>query len=73
MVCDSEPSYLCHEINVRTDLSTSANTDQEQMTLYLSEYSVDSEDMIENIVEQDQRDIQFLFVEYAQSGLCELS
>ena len=40
-----------------------AHTDQQQVTLRLSEDTVDTQDVIQHLVEQDQRHIKLLFVE----------
>lgn len=39
------------------------------MTLHLTEDTIDTEDVVEDIVEQDQGNVEFFLVEHAQSCL----
>lgn len=44
-------------------LSWSGHTDQEEMTLWLAEDSIDAEDIIENLIEEDERNVELLLIE----------
>ena len=46
--------------------ATTTDTDQEEVTLYLLEYTIDTKSMIQHIVEEHQWNVQLLFIEDMQ-------
>jgi len=50
-------------------LSGSADTDEQQMTLRLTEDTVNTQDVVENFVKQNKRNIQLLFVEHLNAQM----
>jgi hypothetical protein len=40
------------------------------MTLNLTEHTVNTENVVKNVVEKDERDIKFFFVEHPETLLC---
>ena len=48
---------------MHTNLATTADTDEEKVTLDLTEDTIDTQDMIQNVVEEHERNIEFFLVE----------
>jgi hypothetical protein len=40
------------------------------MALDLTEYTIDAENVVENIVEKNERDVKFFFIEHTKALLC---
>ena len=49
-----------------TYFATTADTDQEEVTLYLPEYTIDMKNMIQHVVEEHQWNVQLFFIEDTQ-------
>ena len=62
---DAQTVHPCDESRQRR-FSGSTDTDQEKMSLRLTENPVDSQDVIEHFVEQHQRNVQLFFVKHLQ-------
>ena len=52
-----------------TDLSGSTDTDQEEMTLDLTEDTIDTKDVVQDVVEQHQRHVELFFVDVGSDGV----
>ena len=46
--------------------ATTTDTDQEEVTLYLPEYTIDTKNMIQHVVEEHQWNVQLFFIEDTQ-------
>ena len=56
-----------------THFAAAADSNQQHMTLRLAENTVDAQNVVEDIVEEDQWHVQFLFVKHAKSGFGEFA
>ena len=46
--------------------ATTTDTDQEEVTLYLLEYTINMKNMIQHVVEEHQLNVQLFFIEDMQ-------